>query len=91
MLKAVVSRPSLWSYTRRAGEHCRIGERSRSSNGGNRTMRSLRSPIWPSPCQYPEAQELLKVHGGGALIAMTFVLTIGSKDGSYEVAMLVAT
>jgi hypothetical protein len=54
-------------------------------------MRSLRSPIWPSPCQYPEAQELLKVHGGGALIAMTFVLTIGSKDGSYEVAMLVAT
>jgi hypothetical protein len=54
-------------------------------------MRSLRSPIWPSPCQYPEAQELPKVHGGGALIAMTFVLTIGSKDGSYEVAMLVAT
>ena len=30
--------------------------------------------------QYPETQALLKVHGVGHLTALTFVLTLGSKE-----------
>ena len=37
--------------------------------------------------EYPETQALLKVHGVGHITALTFVLTLGTKNASSEVAM----
>ena len=41
--------------------------------------------------EYPETQALIKVYGVGQLTALTYVLTLGARNGSNEVAMLAAT
>ena len=40
--------------------------------------------------EYPETQALIKVYGVGQLTALTYVLTLGAKNGSSEVGMWAA-
>jgi len=58
---------------------------SRKENSPDRAKKLL------GKTEYPEAQTLLKIQGVGHITALTFVLTLGNKDASDEVAMLSAT